>query len=593
LVEFGTGSYPGYPVDVVAGGDGSVWVAVWADQKIVRLDRSGAVAGAVFLAGAPTSLASDGEGGVWASETEANMIAHVTMAGTLTEIPLPTPNSTPTQIYDAGDFVFVAELTTGHLGRLTESTGHLDELPFTGVTSPMAVSGIGDQVWVVDRGGQTWLLDGDGENPESIDLPPARDIDLVSLQNGTTRGVATIGESVFEFTRSGTDLNDKPIVSGRRRLTGVAVQGDTLWFADAGSNSIGWAAGSNHGEYPLPTADSALAGMAITEGRYIWSAESHTGRILRFDTKIPDVDRIGGADRYELAVNVSKAGDFSGGDGTVFVVSGETFADALSAGPIAAAHTAPILLTARAALPDSTRGELVRLAPQRVVVVGGPASVTPAVFDSIKATLPGATVDRIGGVDRYAVSRSLLASDLVHDNSPTLYVANGQNFPDALSSTAAAVHLDSATLLVNGAVASLSAEEMKVIGKFTGAGKSVKIAGGPNSVSAGIEAQIRGVATVQRLGGADRYEVSQAIVRDAFGGPAPSLIYLASGVSFPDALAGGVGAGLNDSPVLLVHPDCVPQPVLDLIASGNTRKVTLYGGPLTLNGEVEKLTACR
>ncbi|MCS5717323.1 cell wall-binding repeat-containing protein [Herbiconiux sp. CPCC 205763] len=214
-------------------------------------------------------------------------------------------------------------------------------------------------------------------------------------------------------------------------------------------------------------------------------------------------------------------------------------------------------------------------------------------LDSIKAAVPAATVERVEGADRYAVSRALLIGDLARDDSPTLYVANGGNFPDALSSTAAATHLDSATLLVNGSAASLSAAEMAIIGRFAGAGKSVKIAGGPNSVSTGIETQIRTVATVQRLGGADRYEVSQAIVRDAFTGPTSRLVYLASGATFPDALAGGVGAGLNDAPVLLVHPDCVPQPVVDLIAGGTTRKVTLYGGPLTLNGEVEKLTACR
>ncbi|WP_217634300.1 cell wall-binding repeat-containing protein [Herbiconiux ginsengi] len=566
-----------------------------SDKKIVQLDRSGGVVRSVSLAGAPSNLADDNNGGVWATVPSENSIAHVTLSPSAEEIRLPTPNALPTQIFDDGDIVLIAESGSGKLARLTESTGKLDELPFTGSSSPVFITKMGFKIWVVDNLGSAYVVDWNGERPVLLGrMPPQRGLRWASSGGGATTGIAFNASDVVQVTSTPTSFQVDSLVAGRRDLVGVAFLGGIVWFADAGTNSIGWNLGGEKVDYLVPTERSGLAGMTITDGRYLWSAEQHSGKVVRIDATAPRVERISGSDRYELAVNISKAGDYSGSsEHIVFVVSGETFADALSAGPIAAAHNAPVLLTTRAALPPSTRGELVRLAPRRVVVVGGPASVSSAALDSIKAAVPGATVDRVEGADRYAVSRALLTGDLAPDDSPTLYVANGGDFPDALSSTAAAAHLDSAILLVNGAAASLSADEMKVIGEFKGAGKSVKISGGPNSVSTGIETQIRGVATVQRLSGADRYLVSQAIVRDAFTPTTPRLVYLASGTTFPDALAGGVGAGLKDSPVLLVHPDCVPQPVVDLISDGITRKVTLYGGPVTLNGEVEKLTPCR
>ncbi|MCS5717324.1 cell wall-binding repeat-containing protein [Herbiconiux sp. CPCC 205763] len=363
------------PIDVVAGADGSVWVALFTSKKVVQLDKAGNPMRSVALAESPSSLATDGAGGVWATELSGNAIAHVTAAATPAEFLIPTPFSYPASVYDSGDLVFFAE-STKHLGRLNELTGHIDELAFTGTTSPVVVTGIGNQVWVVDDRGDTWALDQNGENPVAVNLRGVKDLQLTGLDAGTVRGLTTTNEGVFEFSRSATDLQSARVVGDRTEITGVAALNGATWFADAGTNTIGWVTASEQAEYAVPKADSGLSGMTVTEGRYIWSAERWSGKVVRIDTQAPDVERVGGADRYELAANISKASDYSGGDNTVFVVSGETFADALSAGPIAAAHTAPVLLTARATLPGSTKSELMRLTPRRVIIVAGPASVS-------------------------------------------------------------------------------------------------------------------------------------------------------------------------------------------------------------------------
>lgn len=72
------------------------------------------------------------------------------------------------------------------------------------------------------------------------------------------------------------------------------------------------------------------------------------------------VSRYWGGDRYETAVAVSEA-VFPTGSGTVFVVPGANFPDAVAAGPMAGMLNAPILLVSGTAVPSLAAAELTRL----------------------------------------------------------------------------------------------------------------------------------------------------------------------------------------------------------------------------------------
>lgn len=147
------------------------------------------------------------------------------------------------------------------------------------------------------------------------------------------------------------------------------------------------------------------------------------------------VVRIAGKDRYEVAANVSRDSGFWGG--TVYVASGAGFADAVAAAGVASVFGDPVLLTSPNALPTSIAAELRRLDPDRIVVVGGPASVSDGVLRTLRGY--GTTV-RVGGADRYEVSVNL-AADLsaqfvAYGGDPELYfatVTSGTAFADSLS----------------------------------------------------------------------------------------------------------------------------------------------------------------
>jgi putative cell wall-binding protein len=298
----------------------------------------------------------------------------------------------------------------------------------------------------------------------------------------------------------------------------------------------------------------------------------------------PAVDRIAGTDRYSTSVAVSTT-MFPEGAPVAYVVSGEGFADALSASTAAAERGGPLLLTPRGSIPSQVLAELKRLQPKRIVVVGGPASVAPAAVSALKAL--GVPVAVLSGADRYATARAVI-DDTWPEGAEHVFVASGASFPDALSAASAAHSVDAPLLIVPGAAAHLDATTTSLL---KGAGASrFTIVGGPVGVTAGIAADLAKSGSVERLAGADRFETSAAVNEAAF--PSPDRVYLASGVQFPDALSGGVLAALNDAPLFVVPPSCIPTRVADRLAAVPTSAVTLVGGKSALTERAGLLGIC-
>ena len=142
------------------------------------------------------------------------------------------------------------------------------------------------------------------------------------------------------------------------------------------------------------------------------------------------VTRLAGSDRYATAAAVS-ASVFAAGAPIVYIATGATFPDALAAGAAAARVRAPILLVAGNALPAATAAELVRLGPDKIVVMGGTSVVSDAVVHQLRPY--ATTVVRIAGADRYATAVNLSASIFAANSVGTVYVAAGSSFPDGLS----------------------------------------------------------------------------------------------------------------------------------------------------------------
>ncbi|MFB2585273.1 cell wall-binding repeat-containing protein [Herbiconiux liukaitaii] len=352
---------------------------------------------------------------------------------------------------------------------------------------------------------------------------------------------------------------------------GVAINADGSFEVEitVQKDYAGALADGNYGIYTYPGGGAVYAPF-----------ETYTP--ISFGTAVPT--RIEGADRYDVAVEIAQKSHPTTSD-VVYLANGTAFADALSAAPAAASDDAPLLLTTADRLLPVVEAELERLNPKNIVVVGGPKSIEPAVLTQLEALATDGAV-RIDGADRYAVSRSV--TEYAFESATNAYVATGATFPDALSASAAAGSAGFPVVLVPGTASTVDTETTAIL---TDLGvEEVTIAGGPASVSTGIETSLKSVAPVTRLSGADRFQASIAINRDAF--TAADDVFIATGYTFPDALAGAVLAASKDAPLYVVPTECVPTGVLQDLSTLDPNRVTLLGGTASLSPAVQSLTAC-
>jgi len=133
---------------------------------------------------------------------------------------------------------------------------------------------------------------------------------------------------------------------------------------------------------------------AVGEG-----VKSALGDIGAVDT----VTRIAGTDRYDTARKVAAETIRVSGVSktTVFIATGQNFADALAASPAAAANGWPTLLVpSNSDVPAATQS-FVAANADRAVILGGTGAVAWSAWQDLSFELGDANVERIGGTDRF------------------------------------------------------------------------------------------------------------------------------------------------------------------------------------------------
>ena len=143
-------------------------------------------------------------------------------------------------------------------------------------------------------------------------------------------------------------------------------------------------------------AAAVLAAVLLDEG----SRVSASGEV----TPSPEPGSVSArSDPYTAAVTVSQEAFPSSPVRVAFVVTAVGTRDALTAGPPAAVLGGPVLPVAGAGIPPVVREELARLAPRRIIVLGGPAAVSDDTATALEEFTEG-SVTRLAGTDRYATA---------------------------------------------------------------------------------------------------------------------------------------------------------------------------------------------
>ena len=284
------------------------------------------------------------------------------------------------------------------------------------------------------------------------------------------------------------------------------------------------------------------------------------------------VTRIAGSDRYTTAAAISAA-TFAPGVPVAYIATGTKYPDALAGAVPGALAPGPVLLVSGSTIPHVVATELTRLAPGRIVILGG-TSVVPSSVQTALAGYTTGTVTRIAGVDRYDTAAAISAATFAPD-VPIAYVATGKKFPDALAGAVAAALGPGPMLLVPGEAIppSVAAE----LGRLK-PGRIV-VLGGASVVSSGVQAALAGytAGTVTRIAGIDRYATAAAISAAHFD-PGVPVAYIATGDNYPDALSGAVAAALGPGPLLLVAGGTIPPVVATELTRLKPGRIVILGG---------------
>lgn len=284
------------------------------------------------------------------------------------------------------------------------------------------------------------------------------------------------------------------------------------------------------------------------------ASTSTTSAVVDSSTPALDASRHQGADRYETAAAISSSG-FTGPLDTIVIASGQNWPDGLSASVLAKAGSGPLLLARQTSLPAATRDELLRLAPARIIIIGGTQAISAAVESTLRSLqyprVP--VIERIGGADRYATA-ALIADRVKSLNGGVpperVVISSGHNYPDALSVAPLAAASGWPILLT--APEALPTATSNAITTL-GAHKSL-IVGGTRAIFASVQTVL---PEPTRVWGADRYATSRAIAEWGYSTATlqNSRVGFATGVAFPDALAAGPMLARTDSVLILIDPD--------------------------------------
>jgi len=311
------------------------------------------------------------------------------------------------------------------------------------------------------------------------------------------------------------------------------------------------------------------------------------------------VVRIGGADRYEVSYGAAKEafGDWKGIKHIV-VASGveRAMADPLAASGLCGLYDAPLLLVRGdwpSRLPAATYRAMAEIAAAnpgvriKIHVAGGPATVPATILKVLGAQRGFDTaVDRIGGLDRYAVAAGIasrMRSVLGPSYPRTALIACGSSpayFYDALVASTIAQRNHMPLLLVKPTVippATAAAARFYSTKVVIGSTKAV----GP---------VVAWTLRASRVGGADRCEVAVNVADWAVSQGMLKVERVGITNRLADALTGGAACGVLDGPLPLTDAGSLSPATAAWLArnKGTIKSVYVIGGeasvsPATLN----------
>ena len=437
----------------------------------------------------------------------------------------------------------------------------------TSVTIPSSVTSIGSDTFRRTK----WLENQQKKNPLVVVNGILIDGTKCSGKVTIPSSVTSIGGWAFEGCTSLTSITiPKSVTSIGRRAFYDCDSLKSITIPSSVTSIDGWAFGYN-------------SDGTKSDGFTVYVTAGSVAEKYANENGFKFVTRLSGSTRFETAVEISKAG-FPSGSKTVVLAYGLNYADALAGVSLAKAKNAPILLTAQSYLPSETLAEIKRLKATDVIILGGTGAVGTEVEKAL--TDNKLNIERIAGKSRFETATKIAQKmqTLGGNKAPEdVFFVYYNDFADALSVSTVAAIKDAPViyLMTDGELDSAtSAYLASVKGKV----KNAYVIGGTGVISDAMMKKAGDALGVKptRVFGKNRFETCVAVNNNFKSVLNGDTICIATGLDFPDALAGGVFAAKNKAPLLLINGKAATLTLSDTQQSYLTtkapKKLYVFGG---------------
>lgn len=296
------------------------------------------------------------------------------------------------------------------------------------------------------------------------------------------------------------------------------------------------------------------------------------------EPEVPGTTRWTGDNRFQIATQVSQH-TWEPGVSGCFIVSVHRLAAARAVAPVAARFGWPLLWVRPGGVPATTRDELKRLQPQRVIAIGGDELITPETYGQLEE-MAGSTLERLGNDDGAVTSGAILRAfppedrtivHVTHSESPgrtifslvaaasgrSIAVCDADSAPDELVTPLA--DLGPTVLRFHGTEEEWSADVVDELRSRTGATVEFAGRGGPMALAAGM------------------WEDAE-----------PGGRVIVAGWAAVELLTSSVAAVHTGSPLLFFSSDRVPNAVQKVLRRLQPREIVLSGTMDALPPEVRR-----
>lgn len=184
-----------------------------------------------------------------------------------------------------------------------------------------------------------------------------------------------------------------------------------------------------------------------------------------------------------------------------------------------------------------------------------------------------------------SIDNAIAVAKELNSSTNTYIIATNDDYPDALAGTVLAGKYNSPILFVtkgnNQKVYDYLAEEN------ANSATRFYILGGTSAVTQTVENKLRLMSNnVTRLGGANRYETDE-IINDYLSPKANTPVIIATGLTYPDALAMGAIGGQLQYPIFLVNKNSVPQNIANKLKAIKPSTIYIAGQTVAVPQAIE------